>query len=88
MGGLVLQEALKDKKKETQLLFLSLYIVGSVWPYRLPNSRMQDQKPKARIDLMSMAGYDPSEAIPFWQRMSNMSTGAKIPGISFYPSLR
>ena len=37
-------EALKEKKQETQLLFLSLYIVGSKLALELPNKRMQESE--------------------------------------------
>ena len=88
MGGLVLEEALKEKKQETQILFLSLYIVGSGLVVALPNSRMQESEAdNLGLIFMSMAGYDPEEAIPFWQRMANVNTGLKMPEfLSTHPS--
>ena len=88
MGGLVLEEALKEKKQETQLLFLSLYVVGSSLAVALPNSRMQESEAdKLGLIFMSMAGYDPVEAIPFWQRMSVVNAGGKMPEfLSTHPS--
>ena len=88
LGGLVLEEALKEKKQETKLLFLSLYVVGSGLTVALPNSRMQESEAdKLGLIFMSMAGYDPDEAIPFWQRMSVMNTGSKMPEfLSTHPS--
>jgi Zn-dependent protease with chaperone function len=44
LGGMVLEEALKEKKSETQLLFLGLYIIGSNLAFVLPNSRMQENE--------------------------------------------
>lgn len=87
MGGLVLEEALKEKKQETQILFLSLYVVGSSLAVALPNSRMQESEAdNLGLIFMSMAGYDPAEAIPFWQRMSIMNTGSKMPEfLSIHP---
>ena len=71
LGGLVLEEALKEKKAETQALFLALYMVGSNLALALPNSRMQESEAdRLGLIFMSMAGYDPAESIPFWQRMS------------------
>ena len=86
-GGLVLEEALKEKKGETQALFLGLYIVGSNLALALPNSRMQESEAdKLGLIFMSMAGYDPAEAIPFWQRMAAANTN-KIPQfLSTHPS--
>jgi len=88
MGGLVLEEALKEKKQETQVLFLSLYIVGSNLAIALPNSRMQESEAdKLGLIFMAMAGYDPSEAISFWQRMASLNKANQVPEfLSTHPS--
>jgi predicted Zn-dependent protease len=88
LGGLILEEALKEKKQETQMLFLGLYMVGSKLALELPNSRMQESEAdKLGLIFMSMAGYNPEEAIPFWQRMAANNTGAKTPEfLSTHPS--
>lgn len=88
VGGLVLEEALKTKKEETQLIFLGLYMIGSNLAYSLPNSRMQENEAdKLGLIFMSMAGYNPEEAIPFWQRMAAANTGGKLPQfLSTHPS--
>lgn len=88
MGGLVLEDALKDKKRETQIIFLSLYVVSSGLAVALPNSRMQESEAdNLGLIFMSTAGYDPEEAIPFWQRMAAVNTGSKLPEfLSTHPS--
>lgn len=88
LGGLVLEEALKEKKQETQLLFLGLYMIGSKLALELPNNRMQESEAdKLGLIFMSMAGYNPEEAVPFWQRMAAKNTGAKLPQfLSTHPS--
>ena len=88
MGGLVLEEALKEKKQETQVLFLSLYVVGANLAVSLPNSRMQESEAdQLGLIFMSMAGYDPAEAISFWQRMSSVNKGNHVPEfLSTHPS--
>lgn len=88
LGGLVLEEALKEKKQETQLLFLGLYMIGSNLALALPNSRMQESEAdKLGLIFMSMAGYNPEEAVPFWQRMSAINKGVKTPQfLSTHPS--
>jgi predicted Zn-dependent protease len=88
LGGLVLQEALRDKKQETQMLFLGLYMIGSNLAYSLPNSRMQESEAdRLGLVFMSMAGYNPEAAIPFWQRMAASNKGNKPPEfLSTHPS--
>jgi predicted Zn-dependent protease len=88
LGGLALQEALKEKKETTQLIFVGLYIVGSKLALELPNSRMQESEAdKLGLIFMSMAGYNPEAAIPFWQRMAAKNTGGKLPEfLSTHPS--
>jgi len=86
-GGLVLQEALKNKKQETQLLFLALYMVGSNLALSLPNSRMQENEAdKLGLIFASMAGYNPDAAIPFWQRMSALNKTKTPEFLSTHPS--
>jgi predicted Zn-dependent protease len=87
LGGIVLEEALKEKKGETQALFLGLYMIGTNLALALPNSRMQESEAdNLGLIFMSMAGYDPAEAIPFWQRMASLNKN-KIPEfLSTHPS--
>lgn len=87
LGGMILQDALKEKKTETQVIFLGLYIVGSNLALALPNSRMQESEAdKLGLIFAAMAGYDPAEAIPFWQRMS-ANNKIKVPEfLSTHPS--
>lgn len=88
LGGLVLEDALKEKKLETQLLFLGLYSIGTALALELPNSRIQEtEADKLRLIFMSMAGYNPDEAVPFWHRMAAKNTGLKLPQfLSTHPS--
>jgi predicted Zn-dependent protease len=87
LGGLVLEDALKNKKQQTQLLFLGLYVVGSNLALALPNSRMQESEAdKLGLIFMSMAGYNPEEAIPFWQRMAAVNTNKTPEFLSTHPS--
>jgi predicted Zn-dependent protease len=87
LGGMVLEEALKEKKQETQLLFLALYSIGTNLALALPNSRMQESEAdKLGLIFMSMAGYNPEEAIPFWQRMSALNKNKTPEFLSTHPS--
>lgn len=87
LGGMVLQEALKEKKQETQALFLGLYMVGSNLALALPNSRMQESEAdKLGLIFAAMAGYNPDEAIPFWQRMAAGNKNKVPEFLSTHPS--
>jgi predicted Zn-dependent protease len=87
LGGMALEIALAQKPKETQDLFLLSYGIGSQVGAILPWSRQQEtEADKFGLIYAAMAGYDPQEAIPFWQRMSAAS-GANPPEfLSTHPS--
>jgi len=88
LGGLALDVALSSKPNETRNLFLAAYGVGTSVGILLPYSRLQESEAD-RIGLvfMSMAGYDPREAINFWERMEKASQGGQPPEfLSTHPS--
>jgi predicted Zn-dependent protease len=87
MGGVALQVALAQKPQQTQDLFMTSYGIGSQVGAMLPWSRQQESEAdKYGLIFAAMAGYDPREAIPFWQRMS-AAGGAKPPEfLSTHPS--
>ena len=87
LGGVVLQVALANKKAETQNLFLSAYGVGTSVGVLLPFSRKEESEAdKFGLYFSAMAGYNPQEAIPFWERMA-AAGGDKPPEfLSSHPS--
>lgn len=87
LGGVALQVALANKPAETQNLFLTAYGVGSTVGVMLPFSRKEESEAdKYGLYFSAMGGYNPQEAIPFWQRMA-ASGGAKPPEfLSSHPS--
>ncbi len=89
LGGMALQVALSEKPEETQNLFLQSYAIGSQVGAMLPWSRQQEtEADEYGLMFAAMAGYNPQEAIPFWERMSNAG-GAKPPEfLSTHPSDR
>lgn len=67
--------------------FLKLYGLGASVGVLLPWGRAQESEAdQIGLSLMAKAGYDPSAAIAFWERMSKVS-GAKAPEfLSTHPS--
>jgi predicted Zn-dependent protease len=71
LGGMALEIALSQKPQETRDLFMMTYGIGSEVGAILPWSRQQEtEADQYGLIFSAMAGYDPREAIPFWQRMS------------------
>ncbi len=87
LGGVALEVALSQKNQETQNLFMQAYGVGSTIGAVLPWSRQQEtEADQYGLIFAAMAGYNPQEAIPFWQRMS-AAGGANPPEfLSTHPS--
>jgi predicted Zn-dependent protease len=80
MGGMLLADALSQKPKETADLFMGAYGIGTQVGVLLPYSRVQESEAdRLGLIFMAMAGYDPREAVDFWQRMSNAKEGASPP---------
>ena len=88
MGGVALSEALKNKPEKTQTLWLSIYGAGAQLGVLLPYSRTQESEADhLGLIFMAMAGYDPNEAVVFWERMSAQKSGAAPPEfLSTHPS--
>lgn len=88
MGGVALSVALSSKPAETQNLFMTSYGIGTAVGAMLPFSRKNElEADKLGLMFSALAGYDPKEAIAFWQRMSQASGGNKPPEfLSTHPS--
>ncbi|TWI84933.1 peptidase M48-like protein [Lacibacter cauensis] len=88
LGGVALSVALANKPAETQNLFLNAYGIGSTVGGTLPFSRKQElEADQFGLRFAAMAGYNPQEAVAFWQRMAKASSGQKPPEIlSTHPS--
>jgi predicted Zn-dependent protease len=87
MGGMALEVALAQKPTETQNLFLMSYGIASQVGAMLPWSRQQEtEADQYGLIFAAMAGYDPQEAIPFWQRMSAAGGANQPEFLSTHPS--
>ena len=87
LGGMALAKALETKKKETQNLFLAAYGVGATIGVLLPYSRTHEaEADHLGLIFMAMAGYNPGEAVAFWERMAAGKKGAPPEFLSTHPS--
>src|SRR4029453_9888625 len=88
MVGAGLQVALASKPAETQNAFLSAFGLGSQVGFFLPFSRNHEyEADHYGLILAAMAGYNPQEAIPLWQRMEKAGSGERPPEfLSTHPS--
>lgn len=86
-GAAGLAIALKEKPAETQQLFLSAYGVTTGVGMLAYGRNHESEADKLGMVFMAMAGYQPSEAIPFWERMKAASGGGGTPEfLSTHPS--
>ena len=87
LGGMALAKALETKKQETQNLFMTAYGVGATLGVLLPYSRTHESEADhLGLIFMAMAGYNPNEAVTFWERMAAGSSGAPPEFLSTHPS--
>jgi len=69
-------------------LFNNVFAPGAQVGVLLPNSRKQElEADRYGLIFTAMAGYNPNEAVAFWQRMAAASNGQKPPEfLSTHPS--
>jgi predicted Zn-dependent protease len=83
----VLSVALSGSPQATQEIFSVAYGVAGSLTMLSYSRKHETEADKLGLVFMALAGYDPSEAISFWERMSKMSGNAKPPQIlSTHPS--
>jgi predicted Zn-dependent protease len=87
LGGMGLDVARKDKPQQTRDLWQSAFGMGTQVGVLLPFSRTQESEAdELGLTFMAMAGYDPHEALTFWQRMSASAGQAPLELLSTHPS--
>jgi predicted Zn-dependent protease len=80
LGGVALSKALEESPAQTQNLFLQSYGIGTQVGIALPFSRTHEKEADhLGLIFMAMAGYNPEEAVAFWQRMAASKKGQAAP---------
>ena len=80
MGGIALSTALKNYPDQTKNLFMQSYGAGTQVAVLLPYSRIHEKEADhLGLVFMAMAGYNPQEAVAFWERMAAGKKGARPP---------
>jgi predicted Zn-dependent protease len=87
-GGMALEKLLESKPAATQQLWMTAFGAGTQFGVLLPFSRNQESEADhLGLIFMAMAGYNPTGAVDFWQRMSAQSGGQAPPEfMSTHPS--
>jgi predicted Zn-dependent protease len=80
IGAVGVAVATGSQSEEKQKMWQEYYGIGSQVGVMLPFSRSHEtEADKIGLTLMAIAGYNPEQAIAFWERMSASSSGAKPP---------
>lgn len=80
IGAVGVAVATGSQSDEKQKMWQEYYGIGSQVGVMLPFSRSHEtEADKIGLTLMAIAGYNPEQAIFFWERMSASSSGAKPP---------
>ncbi|RNA61206.1 M48 family peptidase [Chryseobacterium nematophagum] len=84
-GGAILGGSISNAQWAS--VFEKVYPIGSQVALLKYGRTQESEADEMGLYLMSMAGYDPREAIPFWNRMEAASTGSRQPEfLSTHPS--
>lgn len=85
-GAAALSGILGNSSSVVQTLGQTVYGLGSEYGVMLPFSRKHElEADRLGLVFMAIAGYDPREAIPFWQRMATQG-GSTPEFMSTHPS--
>ena len=80
LGGMALSTALSKSPEKTKSLFMQSYGIGTQLGVLLPYSRTHESEADhLGLIFMAMAGYNPEEAVTFWQRMAAAKQDAQQP---------
>jgi predicted Zn-dependent protease len=74
-GGMAISEAIKKQPDTIKQLFQTSYGLGSQVALLKYSRTQESEADHLGLIFMAMAGYDPHEALSFWQRMAELSKG-------------
>lgn len=87
LGAVALAVALEEQPDETQQLFMAAYGVTANVAALLPYSRLhENEADRIGLTLMAKAGYNPNEAVRFWQTMSEQGGSRPPTLLSTHPA--
>ncbi|RYY37761.1 MAG: M48 family peptidase [Sphingobacteriaceae bacterium] len=87
-GGAAVGAAVGGQSQTTQAVIGQLYGLGGQLTLLKYGRSQESEADRLGLTFMAMAGYDPNEAVAFWQRMSSSKDGAGAPPefLSTHPS--
>lgn len=86
LGGVGLDVALSQKPQQTRDIFLASYGAGSTLGILKYSRTHESEADKLGLIFMAMAGYNPQDAVAFWERMAKQGGGAPPEFLSTHPS--
>lgn len=79
LGSTAAQVAVSNRSAAAQNIFLSAFGVGAQLGLLKYGRTQESEADHLGLIFMAMAGYDPQQAIPFWQRMAAQKGGGGAP---------
>lgn len=87
LGHVAILAGMRNSDPEVVRSVREAYAVGTSVGASLPFSRQHEtEADRIGLILMAQAGYDPREAIGFWERMAQAGRGAPMEFLSTHPS--
>lgn len=86
-GASLTDMLISDKPAKTRSAINTIYGLGAQYGVMLPYSRKHEyEADQLGLVFLAMAGYNPAEAISFWERMAANSQNSPIEFMSTHPS--